>query len=111
MIAQPFREGANAERRHSQRREFHGNLEIDWGSTVLKGMVRDISPRGLFVELEAPLWVGATFRARLKLNPVLPLECTVARVEPRDGFAVVFEVAEGSGKAQLDVLLTSLSQA
>jgi hypothetical protein len=53
--------------------------------------------------------VGAAFRARLNANPALALDCTVARVEPRTGIAVVFEVAEESDKARLEALLMSLS--
>jgi hypothetical protein len=102
---------AKSERRHWQRKKFRGAIEIDWGAAVLKGTVRDIGPRGLFVELTPPLWVGAAFRARLNVNPVLSLDCTVARVEPGTGIAVVFEVAEESGKAQLETLLVSLPQA
>ena len=70
-------------------------MEIEWGAAVLTGIVRDIGPRGLFVELTPPLWVGAAFRARLIVNPVLLLDCTVVRVEPGKGIAVVFEVARG----------------
>jgi len=101
----------NTERRHFQRKKFRGKLEMEWGSTVLTGEVRDIGPRGLFVEMTPPLWVGAAFRARLMVNPVLLLDCTVARVEASAGIGVVFEVAEESGKAQLEALLVSLSPA
>lgn len=100
-----------SERRRSLRREFHANLEIDWGSAVLTGKVRDISACGLFIELLPALWVGATFRARLKLDPALRLDCTVARVEPQNGVAVEFEVTDPNGQAQLDALISSLSQA
>jgi hypothetical protein len=112
MTTQPLK-GATTkpERRHWQRRKFHGNLEIEWGSAVLKGTVRDIGPRGLFVELTPPLWVGAAFRARLILNPVLLLDCTVSRVEPGTGIGVAFEFPEESGKAQIEALLVSLSPA
>jgi hypothetical protein len=99
------------ERRRGPRRKFRASLEIEWGSTVLKGTVRDISPEGLFVELVPPLWVGAMFRARLILVPAVSLNCRVARVEPETGVAVVFEVPEESGKAQIDALLVSLSPA
>jgi hypothetical protein len=112
MTTQPLEEAiAKSERRHFQRRNFRGSLEIEWGSAVLKGTVRDIGLRGLFVELSPPLWVGAAFHARLILNPVVLLDCTVARVEPGIGVAVVFEVPEESGKAQLESLLVSLSPA
>jgi hypothetical protein len=97
-----------SERRHWQRKKYRGNIEIDWGSTVLNANVRDIGPQGLFVELIPPLWLGATFHARLMLNPVLLLECKVARVDPARGIAVIFKVSEESGKGQLESLLLSL---
>jgi hypothetical protein len=112
MTAQPLEKVIDkTERRHFQRRKFHGKLELEWGSAILTGEVRDIGPQGLFVELTPPLWVGAAFRGRLILKPVLLLDCTVARVEPGTGIGVVFEVAEESGKAQLESLLVSLSPA
>jgi hypothetical protein len=112
MNTRPLDEGnPKIERRHFQRRKFSGKLEMEWGSAILTGEVRDIGPRGLFVELNPPLWVGARFLARLNVNPVLLLDCTVARVEAGTGIAVVFEVEEESGKAQLESLLVSLSPA
>lgn len=81
---------------------------MEWGSAILTGEVRDIGPRGLFVEMTPPLWVGARFHARLIASPTLLLDCTVARVEAGTGIAVVFEVREQSGKAQLEALLMSL---
>jgi hypothetical protein len=112
MTTQPLEKvTVKTERRRFQRKKFRGKLELEWGSAVLSGNVRDIGPRGLFVELAPPLWVGATFRARLMLNPVLLLDCTVVRVEPGVGIAVVFEVAKESGKAQLEALLESLPPA
>jgi hypothetical protein len=111
MTTPPIENGDKIERRTWGRRKFDGIIEIEWGSAILKGTVRDIGPAGLFVELIPPLWVGAAFRARLNLNPVLSLDCTVARVEPQKGNAVVFEVPEEGGKAQLEALLTSLAPA
>ena len=112
MTTQPTKESArDDDRRHERRKKFSGSIEIDWGSATLNGTVRDIGPRGLFVEMPLPLWVGATFRARLNLNPALTLDCRVARVEPQNGIGVVFDVVEESGKSQLEALLTSLSQA
>jgi hypothetical protein len=109
MTTQTLEKVANkVERRHFLRRKFRGKLEMEWGSAVLSGDVRDIGPRGLFVELTPPLWVGAAFRARLILSPILLLDCTVARVEPGTGIGVIFEVAEESGRAQLESLLESL---
>jgi hypothetical protein len=95
-------------RRQFQRRVFQGTLEIEWGSTVLTGSVRDIGPRGLFVQMTSPLWIGATFAARLLVDPVLNLRCMVRRVEPHVGIGIVFEELVGSGKMQLDKLLDTL---
>lgn len=86
-------------------------LEIEWGSAMLSGVVRDIGPRGLFVEVSPPLWVGARFRARLMVKPLLALDCTVVRVEPGAGIAVVFEIPEEAGRTQLENLLMGLSPA
>jgi len=99
---------ADDERRQFYRKKFHATIEIDWGSTTLTCGIRDIGPSGLFAELTPPLWVGATFRARLLVDPVLELDCTVRRVEPKKGIAVSFELAEESGKAHLKALLASL---
>ena len=112
MTTQPLEKVVvKTERRHFQRRKFRGKMEMEWGSTILSGDVRDIGPGGLFVKLTPPLWVGAAFRARLMLKPVLLLDCTVVRVEPGTGMAVVFEAPEDSGRAQLEALLMSLSPA
>jgi len=109
MTTQPLKEvSTKSDRRKFLCRKFRGKLEMEWGSATLTGDVRDIGPRGLFVELMPPLWVGAAFRARLILNPVLELDCTVVRVEPGLGVAVTFEVPDDSGKAQMEGLLVSL---
>jgi hypothetical protein len=97
-----------AERRQFNRRRFQGTLEIEWGSATLKGLVRDLGPQGLFVELVPPLWMGATFSARLDLEPPLQMNCTVCRVEPGTGFAITFDLPEESGKSQLEGLLAAL---
>ncbi len=112
MTTQPVEKmAAGIERRKFHRKKFRGSIEIDWGSAVLKGSVRDIGPRGLFIELAPPLWLGAEFHARLLVNPAILLDCTVARVEPGVGIAVQFEVPEESGKARLEALLLSLPSA
>jgi hypothetical protein len=97
-------------RREFNRRRLQAELEIEWGSTTLTAIVRDIGPQGLFVELIPPLWVGAAFHARLIVTPILRLDCTVRRVEPNSGFAVSFELQEESDRAQLQALLAGLPQ-
>ena len=95
------------ERREFDRRKLHEVLEIEWGSSTLTGMVRDIDPKGLFVELMPPLWLGAKFSARLMLNPIIQLNCTVCRVEPK-GNGITFDLPKEGGKAQLKILLVTL---
>jgi hypothetical protein len=99
------------ERRHSPRKNFRAGIDIGWGATMLNGTVRDIGARGLFIELNPPLWLGAAFRARLHLNPAVAVDCRVVRVEPGVGVAVTFEVPDETGKAQIEKLLVSLSPA
>jgi hypothetical protein len=99
---------AGPDHREFNRRKFLGTLEIEWGSSILTGVVKDIGPQGLFVELSPPLWVGATFFARLIVDPPLRMSCTVRRVEPGLGIAVTFELPEESGKAELEKLLAQL---
>lgn len=90
------------------RRKFGGVLEIEWGSSTLSAPVQDIGPRGLFVELVPPLWLGATFSGRLMLDPPVRLNCTVRRVEPGRGFAVTFSPSDEEGEVQLRKLLATL---
>jgi hypothetical protein len=42
------------------------------------------------------------------IEPPLQLNCTVRRVEPGMGIAVIFELPGESGKAQLETLLAQL---
>jgi len=57
---------SETERREFNRRKLVGAIEIEWGSSTLTGLVRDIGPHGMFVELTPPLWVGATFSRTLQ---------------------------------------------
>jgi hypothetical protein len=111
MSSPPLKgEFAGPEHREFFRKKLRAELEIEWGSTTLMGTIRDIGPSGLFVELTPPLWVGATFRARLLVTPVLKLDCTVRRVEPGGGIAISFGSMTESDKDQLEKLLASLPQ-
>ena len=109
MKTEPLAERpSRKERRHEQRRKYDGKIEIEWGSATLPGVVRDIGPRGMFIELTPPLWLGARFFARLALHPPVRLDCTVSRIEPGSGIAVMFTISEESGKAQFSALLAAL---
>jgi PilZ domain len=99
---------AGAERRLSLRKRYRGELDIEWGSTTLKGTVLDIAIGGLFVELTPQLWVGAKFSARLLVSPILHLICTVRRVEPGRGNALSFDSLDEGGRLQLETILADL---
>jgi hypothetical protein len=93
------------------RRRINEAVEIEWGSATLLGRVLDIGPGGLFIELSQPLWLGATFAARLMRTPPIRLNCMVRRVEPGKGFAVSFDLPEEEGKKELQRLLATLPAA
>ena len=97
------------ERRWAQRYSFRADLEIEWGSAVLRGSTRDISASGMFIEAVDPLWVGAGFTARLTLDRPVKLDCFVKRVEPGHGMGVSVAVPESESQQLFKVLLSSLS--
>ena len=82
------------ERRWAPRFRYHADLEIEWGSTVLRARTRDLSSNGMFIESVDPLWVGAGFTAQLTLDPPLRVNCFVKRVEPGRGMGVSVALAE-----------------
>lgn len=96
------------ERRWAQRYRFRADLEIEWGSAVLRANTRDISANGMFIESPDTLWVGAGFTARLALNHPVKLDCSVKRVEPGQGMAVSLSVPEQDHHQRYLDLLASL---
>ena len=99
-----------AERRWAQRYEFRANLEIEWGSAVLRASTRDISSNGMFIESPDPLWLGAGFTAHLVLDRPVKLDCSVKRVEPGRGMGVSVKLSEEQNEQQYKDLLASLSK-
>ena len=97
------------ERRWAPRYSFRADLEIEWGSAVLRGSTRDISASGMFIEAADPLWVGAGFTARLNLNHTVRLDCFVKRIEPGNGMGVSVAVSESESQKHFQDLLSSLS--
>jgi hypothetical protein len=76
------------ERRWAPRYDFRVNLDIEWGSAVLRATTRDVSTNGMFIESVDPLWVGAGFNANLQLEHPVRATCFVKRVEPGRGMGV-----------------------
>jgi hypothetical protein len=97
------------ERRWAPRYSFRADLEIEWGSAVLRGNTRDISANGMFIEASDPLWLGAGFTARLTLDRPMKLDCFVKRIEPGRGMGVSLAVSETESQKLFEDLLSSLS--
>jgi hypothetical protein len=99
--------------RHRERRApryaFRADLEIEWGSAVIRGSTRDISSNGMFIESADPLWVGAGFTAHLALERPLKLDCSVKRIEPGRGMGVSVTLREEHHEKLYQDLLASLS--
>lgn len=88
---------------------FRADLEIEWGSALLRASTRDISSSGMFIESADPLWLGAGFTARLVLDRPVSLNCSVKRIEPGKGMGVSVKPSETTHEQRYQDLLTSLS--
>jgi hypothetical protein len=97
------------ERRWAPRYSFSADLEIEWGSALLRAKTRDISANGMFIESADTLWVGAGFTARLALDHPVKMDCSVKRVEPGRGMAVAVTVTEQQHQQRYQDLIASLS--
>jgi PilZ domain len=97
------------ERRWATRYSFRAELEIEWGSAVLRGKTRDISSNGMFIESADTLWVGAGFTARLALDRPVQMDCSVKRVEPGKGMAVSVTLSGEQHQRRYQDLIASLT--
>jgi hypothetical protein len=97
------------ERRRATRFSFRADLEIEWGSAVLRGSTRDVSASGMFIEAADTLWVGAGFTARLNLDRPFLLDCSVKRVEPGRGMGVSVDLSKAENQQRYQELLALLS--
>ncbi len=98
------------ERRWAPRYSYHADVEIEWGSAVLRARTRDISVSGMFIESPDTLWVGAGFTARVTAEQSIKVDCTVKRVEPGKGMGVSMTLPEAQNQKQFQDLLTYLSR-
>ncbi|MGA2812283.1 MAG: PilZ domain-containing protein [Candidatus Acidiferrum sp.] len=97
------------ERRRAARFAFRADLDIEWGSAVLRGSTRDLSASGMFIEAADTLWVGAGFTARLKLEKPVLLDCFVKRVEPGRGMGVSVDLSKAETQQRYQELLAQLA--
>jgi len=80
------------EARRSPRYPLHTELEIRSARGIIAAQVIDISREGMFIATRAPLAVGDTFEARLRLAKPLVVQCEVARILPGRGFGLRYVV-------------------
>jgi hypothetical protein len=99
----------HSDRRWAPRYSFRANLEIEWGSAVLRASTRDISSNGMFIESTDPLWIGAGFTAHLVLDKRVKVDCSVKRIEPGLGMGVSVTLSEQQHEERYLDLLSSLS--
>jgi hypothetical protein len=98
-----------SDRRWAPRYSFRANLEIEWGSALLRASTRDISSNGMFIESADPLWIGAGFTAHIVLDRPVKLDCSVKRIEPGLGMGVSVRLSEEQHEQRYQDLLASLS--
>jgi hypothetical protein len=99
---------AQIERRRERRFPFDAAVEIEWGSSTVLGRVRDISRGGMFLSSPEPLWIGASFSAKLLIDPPLAVNCTIRRVEPGRGIGVQMSMQQQDHHSHLLDLLARL---
>ena len=97
------------ERRRAARFSFRADLEIEWGSAVLRGKTRDVSASGMFIEAADTLWIGAGFTARLQIDRPFQLDCSVKRIEPGRGMGVSVDLSKVENQQRYQELLTLLA--
>ncbi len=98
------------ERRKHPRYGVQLDAKIDLGSEVCPVLVTDVSMEGMFLVTDSPLLVGASFTARVLLDPPLVLHCVVRRVLPGRGMGVQFDRMPDTTRARLEKLLARLAE-
>ncbi len=96
-------------KRRSPRYAFRARLDVEWGSTALPAEVCDLSQNGMLLQTSQPLWVGATFKARMALAEPLVMDCVVRRVVPGQGMGVEFVAVPPTSHDRLASLLDELA--
>ena len=98
------------ERRKHPRYPLQADVELQWGFETLPALATDISLGGMFIATNNPLWLGASFTARLVLGEPLSLNCTVRRVLPGKGMGVLFVEITDEQRTQLIALIEKIAE-
>lgn len=101
---------AQAERRRHPRFPFQSDVELQWGFEVLPALITDVSLGGMFIATNNPLWVGATFTAKVLLGEPLNLNCVVRRVLPGKGMGVLFADVPEETRQRLENLVKMVAE-
>ena len=99
-----------SERRKAPRYLFRADVEIEWGSRILRVPISDISLSGVFISTGELLSVGSEFSARILVDRPLEVDCVVRRVVPGRGIGVEFLSLADSSRARLESLLRALAE-
>jgi hypothetical protein len=99
-----------SERRRAPRYTCAVDLEMEWGSALLRGRIRNISASGMFIESADPLWIGAGFSARIAAARSIRVNCSVRRIEPGKGMGVAVTVPESGSHEDFQAFLQSFSE-
>lgn len=98
------------DRRRHPRFPFQSDVEVQWGFEVLPALITDISVGGMFIATTNPLWVGATFTARVLLGETVNINCVVRRVLPGKGMGVLFVDVSDEARKRLEDLVKTVSE-
>lgn len=96
------------ERRAAPRFRLEANVELEWGSEILRARVTDISLHGMFVRMDNPLWIGAACRAWVLVADPLTVDIVVRRIVPMEGMGVAFLDLPPEALHRLEALLRKL---
>ncbi len=100
---------SGTDRREYRRVRYVAPVEIEWGESIERGRTSNLSLGGMLVEMGNPLWLGAEFRARLRLEPApVEVDCVVRRIIAGVGIAVEFTRMKPDDRERLQHLIESL---
>jgi len=98
------------ERRRFPRYPFQSDVEMQWGFETLSALITDISVGGMFIATNNPLWVGASFTAKVVLGEPFSLNCVVRRVLPGRGMGVLFVDVPEETRARIENLIKMVAE-
>lgn len=97
------------EKRESRRSSYAADVEVEWGSSILRARTRNLSLGGTLLGMTNPLWMNAEFDARVTLpDGPIKARCIVRRVVAGEGIGVEFLEMSPGDLGRLRLLLERL---